>query len=1236
MELIIAHDADWQTPAKTEQYAYEMLRNNTVPIKGAVYFAFPWASLIDGLERKTPLGSRLENKLKELLPRLKEHSNKRIVSVCQHIKFKRYYSYFQDAGITDLFASHKEVGQTNLGGINLYPLQLYPVQAADDVRESLGVDLGTIDFETRKHDFSFVGAFDSRYYLTNSRELIFKHLKDKSGLVTKRASWHYQARVYDEQVLGKELDLAYLTEEERNAREYIQILQNSKFSLCPSGTGPNSIRLWESIEMGVIPIILADTLDLPGDRKLWQEACVLLPETEQDIKTIPKLVSDIANSPTLVQRKLKALALLKEQLGLKGFTDHIFETISSLPDYSSNANSASLVVDCSNLTSADVVSWADFLEGILLTLELDFEVYLLNTTENVKVTHERIRQIKGDLSFDFTKDFVSIFDSRTLSFKLLSSFKKIYITPKAGPTCLHNSLYPIANELLEKETNEKWNPMCTLITSMFNGDEYKQAFLDNVSNFDQLNGIELLVFRPASRGHEHDDLMNFGQATPSLIYLWLANDPGLYDVWNLGTRLSSSAFCSNANIDDKRAPDHIVSLVKSLQGNLECSVASSALRVTDHKEETWESSSQDIVWYKPITSETYGVDKLARFDNAQQKLISHNIPHCMPVWRADLHRKYGFFAEKRFGPSSDWEFWLRAGICGEKFYLLNRDLGLYYRAPQSYWRRDPNAKNYDVAIVNEYFSEGSLREKRLSSDLKTFQFSELVSCFRNHDYYAGLSLLYSAAKDVHQFSATELKLIDLICHQYLNIDFNYLREATERLAPVDKVKDTFFDFIGFYLRGLISSKVSKSLKNRLLETADKIICTESELIGSIVKAKIFALIDKSNLEKRFLVNAYLLNNYGFWCNVNRVYGLQKPLSHFIEHLQEETDVPRISQFSWLKKGCKLFYLPDYSHGNPYQKLLYQNFEKSGVQAVGVSEADSIDLNLGNFTSGDVLHIHWINILFKNQTLTSIDSTLSGFLEKLSSLQSKGVKVVWTVHNRQNHETLEREIELEFRRKLSELCDAVLLHHPMIKDELRAWLSPKANLEIIEHGLYDNYYPNTLTKIEARDKLELENDRCVIATLGQIREYKDLPEKIEQFNQVSAEQTGKFNYLIAGKIACTKTNALLNEKPNENIRVVNRFISDDEVQIYLNAADIVLLSYRDILTSGSFFQAVTFNRIVFSPKLGSLQYYVVDGVNGFLYGRTHELSVMLADVDLKGAQVSVNTTYPCWPAPSLQV
>ncbi|AGP83271.1 exostosin [Alteromonas mediterranea MED64] len=1227
MEKYIAYDADWQTPARTEQYVYECLKATGTRLDGSVYVAFPWANLIDGLARDTDLGHRLLAEYEKIVVQLKYIYAKRVVSVCQHIKFQDYAYLFKRAGITDLFVSHKEKNQTNLGAINLYALQLFPVQSTAEVRADLAIQENKSTWIERKYPYSFVGAYDGRYYLTDSRKNIFDHLKDKGGLVTERMSWHYQARVYDQQVYGKELSEEYLSEEQKNALEYIDVLQSSKFSLCPSGTGPNSIRLWESIEYGSIPIILADTLDLPGDKTLWEDACLFVEESSESIKNIPALIQSIIDDENLYNKKVEALELLRSSLGLESFAEHIIQTIRE--QFSKQFFGNNIFLDCSGLQAQEVENWLKFLSALEHFTAKSFKIHLSGLKQKI-ANQDSYSNVIDTYAPDFSKDFVVLFDSKTISNALLSKFNTIIIRPVSSPITINQSLFPLVRPVLNELQTVSWKPTCTLITSMFNGDEYKQDFLENVSEFKDLEGIEVMVFRPESRGKEHFDLLNFGVNNTSLVYVWLAHDPGLYDVWNLGARLASSNFLSNANIDDKRGPNHIKATVNALNENQQCDVGSTALRVTDTKNLKWADSDNEVVWYKPNTSEVYSVEKIVKYNEGLKIVQAHNIPHCMPIWRAKLHRQYGYFEEKRFGPSSDWEFWLRCGIQGSKFYLLNEDHGLYYRAPQSYWRRDPNAKNYDLIIANEHFDDSSPRSTSLSRTVKSFNLDRLLKTFAEADYYSGLSQLLSYLSDQSSGrTPTELRLLAKVCELYLNVKLESVEEALSRLKPVSGVKDTFIDSIGFCLRAI--GYLSEGAFSNYMLLADKIAINESELVGWIVKAKLYSLKNESLLESDCLAIAYKLDAYAFWCNVNRIYGLEKVLGYFIQALSEHTNVPPMSNFSWLEPGKKLFFFPDYTHGNPYQTLLYQNISNANVTPVGLSEQESIALDIDIFEKGDVLHIHWINVLFKGHTKETIQTVLDEFIDKIEKLKSNGVKIVWTVHNRQNHETIDLDVELAFRRKLSCLCDAVLLHHPMIAIELSNWLDSESNIEIIEHGLYSNYYPNSISKDEARLNLGLSKNGTVISTLGQVREYKNLPDKVDAISSVNQSLAENIQYLIAGKISCIKTLEKL--KDNSEVLVENRFIKDEEVQVFLNASDFILLSYRDILTSGSFFQAVTFNKPVLSPALGSLQYYVCDGVNGYLYSDSHKFADYLQRISADDLDSKVNCSkiqFRDWP------
>ena len=62
-------------------------------------------------------------------------------------------------------------------------------------------------------------------------------------------------------------------------REYADLLAHSHFALCPRGMGFGSIRLFEVMEMGVAPVLLADHYALPPG-PAWSRFLLHVPERE--------------------------------------------------------------------------------------------------------------------------------------------------------------------------------------------------------------------------------------------------------------------------------------------------------------------------------------------------------------------------------------------------------------------------------------------------------------------------------------------------------------------------------------------------------------------------------------------------------------------------------------------------------------------------------------------------------------------------------------------------------------------------------------------------------------------------------------------------------------------------------------------------------------------------------------------------------------------------------------------
>lgn len=249
---VIAFPHEWQRPAKTEEWVFESLVFNRSYSPIVEFICFPWATLIDLLDR------RQFNKAEKLLIALREFPRLRvriIATACQHINAKKIIPLLIELGVTDLYWSHKSSNMNYIDGIRLHPLPLYPIAYYDFN------DNKPIPISKRKYKYSFVGAYDSGCYISNVRESILSIKHSAVGCILKRDSWHFDSLVYKKQIYDNDLSEDEIEELNIKSSHYANILKNSMYSLCPSGAGVNSIRLWESICFGCVSVILSDDFD---------------------------------------------------------------------------------------------------------------------------------------------------------------------------------------------------------------------------------------------------------------------------------------------------------------------------------------------------------------------------------------------------------------------------------------------------------------------------------------------------------------------------------------------------------------------------------------------------------------------------------------------------------------------------------------------------------------------------------------------------------------------------------------------------------------------------------------------------------------------------------------------------------------------------------------------------------------------------------------------------------------
>lgn len=243
------YDDRWQKPVITEYRAFQLLRDS-LP---ADYFAFPWATLIDDFISHDK--SDLINIVRDIIV------TKPCFTVVQHVLFRRILFMFRKLNISHVFTPHRMPSDSILEteyNLKIIPISLYPIYASIEPR---------INF--KKYLFSFIGFYDPRCYMSNIREKIFQ-LEYADCYILQTKKWHFYDPVYTE---NDSINNA-------NTQLYCDVLAKSLFSLCPSGSGPNSIRLWESLSYGSIPIILSDQLVLPTVDEDLSKCVIQWPESD--------------------------------------------------------------------------------------------------------------------------------------------------------------------------------------------------------------------------------------------------------------------------------------------------------------------------------------------------------------------------------------------------------------------------------------------------------------------------------------------------------------------------------------------------------------------------------------------------------------------------------------------------------------------------------------------------------------------------------------------------------------------------------------------------------------------------------------------------------------------------------------------------------------------------------------------------------------------------------------------
>lgn len=246
-------------------------------------------------------------------------------------------------------------------------------------------------------------------------------------------------------------------------------------------------------------------------------------------------------------------------------------------------------------------------------------------------------------------------------------------------------------------------PIVSFVTSLYRGDDFLPGFLENVAVAAAAADGEVILVDANCDDHDTLAIEEFFRVHPEWRALFevirLDKDPGLYSCWQLAIEHARGEFITNANIDDRRSPQHTRRLVQALQRNPALAGGAGSISAVTHSGEGgWFDVMANQVWFYDLGDREFGFEDLFLCD-AVGTVRSRNIMHCMPVWRRSLHEQFGFFDEERYGTSADWAFWLKCAKQGARFLIEPASFGRYFVSPQSHNRRNDETGEKERRII---------------------------------------------------------------------------------------------------------------------------------------------------------------------------------------------------------------------------------------------------------------------------------------------------------------------------------------------------------------------------------------------------------------------------------------------------------------------------------------------------------------------------------------------------------
>jgi glycosyltransferase involved in cell wall biosynthesis len=220
-----------------------------------------------------------------------------------------------------------------------------------------------------------------------------------------------------------------------------------------------------------------------------------------------------------------------------------------------------------------------------------------------------------------------------------------------------------------------------------------------------------------------------------------------------------------------------------------------------------------------------------------------------------------------------------------------------------------------------------------------------------------------------------------------------------------------------------------------------------------------------------------------------------------------------------------------------------------------------------------------------------------FASAVGPLRKRGTRVVLVCDNLVPHER--RPFDPELSSWMMRNSDGYLVMSDSVERDLDR-LKPGAPRRRVAHPLYAQFDRGRFDRATARARLGLPPTGDVVLFFGYVRRYKGLDTLLEAWPAVRARREATL--LVAGEFyedAAPYRALALKAGGEPGVRMLERYLPDEDVEAAFKAADVVVLPYRSATQSGVTHVAYALGLPVITTRVGGLAETVRPGVTGLV-------------------------------------